>query len=309
MSGLGSRSGYGLLRGSCRGSQPAGARVRRKTKSGGRLCAGGPPFAAPPADEPVCRRGPSRSRLVTAALLAIAAAAGCVQPGTASAPAGRRAVALTFDDGPAPPGTDRVLEVLREHGARATFFLVGRNVERHPETARRIVAGGHEVGNHTLSHLYSWAFWPGTTLAREIEEGEEAIARATGLRPRFLRWPVGVLLTNVPRVLRAAADRDCVLIAFSGAARDAGSAEPPEAIAARLLTAARDGAILAMHDGHASYERPDQSSSIAALGLVLDGLRARGLLAVTVSELLGVAAYRAGPGVIAARGASSRGGP
>ncbi|MCI0341486.1 MAG: polysaccharide deacetylase family protein [Planctomycetales bacterium] len=229
-------------------------------------------------------------RLV-AALLA-AAVAGCVQPGIASAPAGRGVLALTFDDGPAPGGTDRVLDFLRERGARATFFLVGRNVERHPGCARRIVAEGHEVGNHTMSHLYSWAFWPGTTLAREIEEGEDAIAKATGVRPRLLRWPVGVPFPNVARVERAAADRDCVLVAYSGAARDAGSDEAHEALAARVLDAARDGAILVMHDGHSGYEHPDQSATLAALPRILDGLAARGLRTVTVSELLAVPAYR-----------------
>src|SRR5687768_16289903 len=79
-------------------------------------------------------------------------------------PAGNRGYALTFDDGPTPGGTDRVLDLLGKHGAPAPFFVIGKNVERHPDLLRRIAAEGHIVGNHTWRHaklgfLRSTEYW------------------------------------------------------------------------------------------------------------------------------------------------------
>jgi uncharacterized protein with LGFP repeats len=99
-------------------------------------------------------------------------------------------VALTFDDGPSPQWTYQVLDILRAHGVKATFFLLGGNVAAHPEVARRIVAEGNLIGNHTYSHpnldLLSTA-----AQASEIDRTTQAIGAATGVRPCFFRGPGG----------------------------------------------------------------------------------------------------------------------
>src|SRR3974377_101343 len=99
-------------------------------------------------------------------------------------------VALTFDDGPSSPYTGQILEILRERGVTATFFLCGRNVECHPEIARRIVAEGHTIGNHTYSHPFPY-FRRRSFFAAEIDRAQNAIERAAGQRPKIFRPPFG----------------------------------------------------------------------------------------------------------------------
>ena len=96
--------------------------------------------------------------------------------------------ALTFDDGPDPELTPRILEVLAEHGVRATFNVMGWNALRHPDLVRAVVAAGHELGNHTWTHQ-DLAFQSALQTRRQLEWGREAIERTAGVRPRFFRPP------------------------------------------------------------------------------------------------------------------------
>ena len=99
-------------------------------------------------------------------------------------------IALTFDDGPREPYTSAVLDILADAGVRATFFLIGENVRRHPEVARRIVREGHAVGNHTLTHR-SLSRLPDAEVVREIRAAAETILAITGARTWLLRPPYG----------------------------------------------------------------------------------------------------------------------
>ena len=92
---------------------------------------------------------------------------------------------LTFDDGPAEQFTEQVLEILREHQVPATFFVCGKNVEKHPDLLRRIVAEGHEVGNHTYSHLFVY-FKSRRRMAEEIDHTQAIIEKVIGFRPKIL---------------------------------------------------------------------------------------------------------------------------
>jgi len=105
-----------------------------------------------------------------------------------------RAAALTFDDGPDPVHTPRVLDVLVRKAVTGTFFLIGARAAAAPDIARRIAADGHDIGNHTWSHRSLWLCGPGETRA-QIERGHEAIAAAAGRAPRFFRPPWG--MTNL----------------------------------------------------------------------------------------------------------------
>ena len=101
-------------------------------------------------------------------------------------------VALTFDDGPDPELTPRILEVLAEHGVQATFNVIGWTALRHPDLVQAVVAAGHELGNHTGTHQ-GLAFQSALQTRRQLKRGREAIERTAGVRPRFFRLPRGNL--------------------------------------------------------------------------------------------------------------------
>jgi len=107
-------------------------------------------------------------------------------------PAGAPRIALTFDDGPDPDVTPRILDVLRAHGARATFFVLGERVEQHPEVVRRIRDEGHAIGTHTQHHRLRFHFGSAAYVAREIEDAIHAVAAVTGTPPTLFRPPQGL---------------------------------------------------------------------------------------------------------------------
>ena len=191
-------------------------------------------------------------------------------------------VALTFDDGPG-PATPAILDTLARYQARATFFLLGRNVNAHPDTARAIVKAGHEVGNHTFSHP-ALPTLAGAERRREIGAGRDAILEVTGVAPQLLRPPYG--FQDLPSYVgaRRAGYR---IIGWSLVGQDWDGA-PPDVIAGRLGDAA-PGDIVLLHDASPLPEGDplgDRRATAAALALVLERFRERGLRSVTVSQLL-----------------------
>jgi len=183
-------------------------------------------------------------------------------------------VALTFDDGPSSEITPQVLDILRDKDAKATFFLVGRKVEQHPDLARRMAREGHAIGNHTYSHPPLFCFLSPRRLREEIERAQEAIGRVTGAAPRHFRSPVGLRHPILKLALRRAA-LDLVLWRL----RTYDTLSPkPEALRRRILDRVRPGAIVLLHDRRG----PGAAAMLAALPDVIDGLRARGYRLVTV---------------------------
>ena len=184
-------------------------------------------------------------------------------------------VALTFDDGPTKYGVDAVMEALARNNAKATFFLIGRAVERNPEAVRRLIDAGHEIGNHSYSHVpnvgRSQAFY-----AREIVRTNLAI-RALGAEPTLFRPPYGLRLIGLPLEVEKA---DMRTIMWDVAERDS-STDSAEVYAANILRKVRPGSIVLIH---AMYRHHDNAR--AALPLILSGLKERGYRVVTVSELL-----------------------
>lgn len=203
-------------------------------------------------------------------------------PTVARGPRNRRRVALTFDDGPDPEVTPAVLDALAQHGERATFFSIGRSLEEHPQLARRLVAEGHELGNHSWRHS-RWQNLFGTgEHAREIERGEQAIAAVTGSQTRPLyRPPIGL---KSPQLARVAYRQQLTLVAWSLHSHDTRSTNP-ERVAQRVLKKIQPGDIVLMHDGH---DRQGRHRPVCAQAVppILQGLREKSLLCVTVSELL-----------------------
>ncbi|HEY8751051.1 MAG TPA: polysaccharide deacetylase family protein [Tepidisphaeraceae bacterium] len=159
-------------------------------------------------------------------------------------PAGNKSVALTFDDGPDPTTTPLLLDYLREQRIRATFFCIGKNVDAYPDIARRIVEEGHLIGNHTYHHHW-WTslMWAGS-LSREILGTQEAIQRATGVRPRYVRPPMGMTNPHFARVLDRA---NMQMIGWD--VRSLDTRKPADQVIDRVLNQARDGSIVLLHDG------------------------------------------------------------
>ena len=167
-------------------------------------------------------------------------------------PRGARGVALTFDDGPHPKWTPRVLETLAKHGARATFFLVARKAEKHPEVVKAILEGGHGVALHSWAHDRLFALRRERWVREDLQRGITAIAKLTGKRPTSFRPPMG---HTTPGIARAVDALDLTVVGWTVSGHDGiASARVPDVIA-RVRRHLRHGAIVALHD---SPERGDR---------------------------------------------------
>ena len=184
-------------------------------------------------------------------------------------------IALTFDDGPTIPYTDSVLAVLAEYDVPATFFAVGAALARQPAVTARIVAAGHELGNHSYSHRRMVLKTPGF-VRREIEETDSLIQAAGQSWPAPFRPPYFKRLVILPWYL-ARTDRPAVLadIEPDSYLRDS------TAIVRHVLERVRPGSIIVLH-----VEVGSRLSSRAALPALIARLRDQGYTFVTVSELL-----------------------
>ncbi len=194
---------------------------------------------------------------------------------------GRPQVALTFDDGPHPEYTLRIVEVLARHQARATFFFVGRHALELPEVAREVARAGHCVGTHTFSHPHLWTLGPGATW-REVAAGVDAVQQATGLRPRYFRPPWGTFNLAALHACRALA-----LVPVLWTVRGEGYRWRPTAdeMVREVVRRAHPGAVVNLHDRGGFPDTP--ARVLAALPGILRGLRSRGLQPVSLDELLG----------------------
>ena len=191
----------------------------------------------------------------------------------------RDVVALTFDDGPSPDTTPRVLDILRAEGVRATFFVLGKHAERHPELVERIVREGHELGNHGYDHGIL-AFAGATQVHRQLQRTERLLRLAGGPPTRVFRAPHGF---RSPFVARTARRLGYVTCAWSAGVFD--TAKPgADVIARRSEKALKPGAVLLLHDAD-GWGDDDRSQTAEALPAIIATVRERGLDCITMSEM------------------------
>jgi peptidoglycan-N-acetylglucosamine deacetylase len=193
-------------------------------------------------------------------------------------PGDRRALALTFDDGPG-EGTPALLETLARHGVLATFFQCGANVERLPHIARATADAGHEIGNHSYSHPML-CFRSSEFMARELERGQLAIEAHTGVNPTLFRAPYGV---RWPGLASAQERLGLTGVMWTAIGYDWNLAA--EGIVRRISGSVSNGAIICLHDGRELQANPDIRNTIRAVEHLIPMLLERGYRFETVSRL------------------------
>jgi peptidoglycan/xylan/chitin deacetylase (PgdA/CDA1 family) len=196
-------------------------------------------------------------------------------------PAGRRSVALTFDDGPHPVTTRRILAVLAGSRHRATFFVLGAKARRHPEVVREIHAAGHTVGVHGDRHDRLHAFRMPWRVYEELRRAAQAVEDATGVRPRFFRPPLGHTSVTTTRGVRRAG---MIVVGWSARGLDGMRTRTPEAVIARVARDMTDGAIVMLHD--ASEHDDFEPASVRALPELLRLLEEREWTSVGLDAFL-----------------------
>jgi peptidoglycan/xylan/chitin deacetylase (PgdA/CDA1 family) len=159
-------------------------------------------------------------------------------------------VHLTFDDGPHPVATPKVLDVLRERKLKATFFLLGRNCRKHPDLVRRIIAEGHSIGNHSYDHA-CLSFKGLDYVCSEIQKTEEAIGEITGNGTHFFRPPYGCFNW---RIAGAAEELNLICVLWDTDSKDFRKGSP-ESVRRRILRQYRKGSILLFHDNELTADR------------------------------------------------------
>ncbi|WP_045697828.1 polysaccharide deacetylase family protein [Streptomyces rubellomurinus] len=213
------------------------------------------------------RRAGRRLRTAIGALaVALAAGTAVGLPAAEARAAGGKVVYLTFDDGPSPAYTPKVLAVLDRYGVRATFFEIGQNVSAHPGVTGQVARRGHSVQNHSWSHP-DLRKLSGPAVDAQVRNTDRAIRAQTGRTPTCLRPPYGAVNATVRS--RAAADGKQVVL-WSVDPQD--WARPgTAAIQSRVLRDVRPGSVILLHDGGG-----DRSQTVAALPAILSTLKARG---------------------------------
>ncbi|MES9605470.1 glycosyltransferase [Actinomadura sp. NPDC000929] len=196
-----------------------------------------------------------------------------------------KTIALTFDDGPDPEWTPRILDVLRRHDAHATFFTVGSHVAREPALTRRILREGHEIGSHTYTHA-DLAAAPRWRARLEMDLTQRALAGAAGVHTRLMRMPYSSRPDGLTAPEWRAAERaggDGYIVVLTDRDTEDWSRPGTETIVQRALAAGArgEGAVVMLHDSGG-----DRSETVAAVGRILDRLQPQGYRFTTLAQAL-----------------------
>jgi len=194
---------------------------------------------------------------------------------------GSRLLALTYDDGPNDPYTERLLDVLELHGVKATFFLIGRFVKQRPDIARALVAAGHVIGSHTWDHP-NLIFVTGAEVRRQLQQTQETIRDATGVDVKLFRPPFG---GRRPVSLRVARELGLSTVMWNVTCHD-WDARSADEIVERAERQIRGGDVILLHDGEYHRIGVDRSRSVEASDRILSRYRSEGYEFVTVPEMM-----------------------
>lgn len=196
--------------------------------------------------------------------------------------ASSKGIALTFDDGPHPDFTPRLLQLLDVHQAKATFFVIGERAQKYPELIRAIAEKGHEIGLHNPSHRPNWFFLP-WRLRRELDGMADGIEKITGKRPLYYRPPWGLLTLYDYLFLRP-----YFIFLWSFNPKDWSKKTTPALLKERLLTRVKHGNVILLHDSGETFGADPTAPSrmLEVLAEVLQTMRERGYEFMTVKQLM-----------------------
>ena len=192
----------------------------------------------------------------------------------------QRVVALTYDDGPNPPYTDRLLDVLAKHDVKATFFLIGNRIEQHPETVNRVIAEGHQIGNHTYSHPLL-GFLPPFYVRRQIERTDTLLQQFNIVGEVVFRAP---LLTRFLPVAWVLAKGNRSHISCNVWSWD-WTTQNPDKITKTVLKRTSPGSIIVLHDGKAENKHANRSGTVKATDKIITALKQDGYRFVCLSDV------------------------
>lgn len=188
-----------------------------------------------------------------------------------------KVIALTFDDGPDPRYTSQILELLAKYDAKGTFFVLGKSAEKYPEVIKRQFNEGHEIANHTYSHVFKAS---GRRLQEELKKTNDIIYSITGYAPTLFR-PVGGIYTD--DIINTAYDSGYKVIIWSWHLDTLDWKNPGvRRIANKVLNGASPGNVVLFHDGGGN-----RTQTVKALEIILPQLEKEGYKFVTISELMG----------------------
>lgn len=191
-------------------------------------------------------------------------------------------IALTFDDGPQSVYTPQILDILKKYNIKATFFLIGKNVETFPDLAKRIKDEGHIIGNHTYDHP-DLRLRNQKQIKQQIEQTEKAIIDSTGIKPYLFRPPYG---TDNNLVFLEVENLGYVVVQWSVSGLNGRQDAPFNKIVKRVVDNTRNGSIILLHDGNRLSQKTDRSQVVKALPIIIETLQKKGYQFVTIDELL-----------------------
>ena len=196
------------------------------------------------------------------------------------APTDEPKIAITFDDGPHATSTPRIVELLQQFDVPATFFLVGKHLEKHPEIAREMVNAGHEIGNHTFSHSILYVSTK-KRIRDEICRTDTLLRNIDGAEPKFFRPPAGFFTKQVLDIVEQ--------LGYKTVVGDVYPRDPhlpgKKKIVDRVLQRTVAGSIIILHDG-GNTQRVDRSQTLEALSEIIPSLKNKGFEFLTLSDLL-----------------------
>ncbi len=183
-------------------------------------------------------------------------------------------LAMTFDDGPHPTLTPKLLDILKERNIKCTFFVIGKNAKAYPKIIQRMLAEGHEIANHTWTHC-SLTSRSDAQIRSELQQSEDALVAAANYRPHLIRPPYGAINTRIKQLMFTEFGYPTIMWSVDPQDwRRPGSS----VVTSRLVNGAHPGAIMLSHDIHAP--------TIQAMPSMFDQLLAKGYQFVTVSQLM-----------------------
>jgi peptidoglycan/xylan/chitin deacetylase (PgdA/CDA1 family) len=198
------------------------------------------------------------------------------------AAAARGEVAITIDDGPDPEVTPRVLSILAERRARATFFCIGERVAQFPQIVRECVLQGHAVENHSYRHAHYFSLLTFGALRSELQRAQRAIEQVSGSAPRFFRAPAGL---RGPLLDPALQRQGLQLASWTRRGFDTVNGDATRVLD-RLSRGLRPGDILLLHDGHAARTASGAPVVLEVLPALLETIERRGLRTVTLRDAI-----------------------